>query len=757
MRAARLIRVKGLVQGVGFRPTVYRLALEENVAGTVLNDGQGVLIRAEASEEAIERFVARIRTESPALATIDAIEISNASPAGFADFRIIESEQGAVSTGITPDAATCRACLAELFDRRDRRYRYPFINCTHCGPRFTITAHLPYDRPQTSMAKFPMCRVCRAEYGAPENRRFHAQPNACPDCGPRLRLTDARARDIACEDVFEEALARIRNGQILAVKGLGGFHLVCEATNASAVARLRSRKAREAKPLAVMVANLESAERFAKITPAAREALSRVEAPIVLCDKLAETDALLPGVAPGLTALGLMLPYTPVHWLLFFEAAGRPQAGLAAMDERIDLALVMTSANPAGEPLVTGNDEAYERLSGIADAFLVHDRDILLRCDDSVVRATDTLSFIRRARGFTPRGVDLALETRPILAMGAFFKNTACLAKGKKAYLTQHIGELDRAANCRALKDAVEHFCEVLEIAPEHLACDLHPDFYSSSLAEELAARLDCPLTRVQHHHAHIAAVMAEHGLTGPVLGLAIDGVGLGTDGSAWGGELLLVDKAGFTRLSHLTSLAMPGADKCAREGWRMAASVAASLGERLEAGPAGEAIYALLASGARLPETTSLGRYFDAAAAALGVACVSRYEGEAPMILEGIAGHAAGENLPHLAQVRAGELDLRELVLNLARRRSNPAQASRDFHTTLAHALAGWIVAASREHALRDVAVAGGCAMNRLLMGQLRLLLEDAGLTLREAKSVPANDGAVSLGQAYSVMMAQM
>ena len=755
MATAYLIRVKGLVQGVGFRPNVHRLATDVGLAGTVLNDGAGVQIRVEGEAQKLDIFVKRLKTEVPRLAYLESVTVTEVKPAGLTDFRIIESEATAVITGVTPDAAICDACLKELLDASDRRYRYPFINCTHCGPRFTITAHLPYDRPQTSMAKFTQCEACLTEYTDPVNRRFHAQPNACPVCGPQVRLTNAKGEDLTEGDVFEAAIRVLREGRILAVKGLGGFHLVCDAQNAKAVALLRHRKAREAKPFAVMVANAKSAARFAQITPETVKALTSVEAPIVLAPKNAQTDRLLEGVAPDLTAVGLMLPYTPLHWLLFFEAAGRPAGGIAAMREELDFALVMTSANPSGEPLVIDNDEAYARLSTIADAFLIHNRDILLRCDDSVVVTDDTTHLIRRARGYTPRAIYLEREAPSVLATGAFYKSTACLTKENRAYLTAHVGELDRASNCRALKDGITHLAEVLEIAPVHVACDLHPDFYSSRLAEDFATRFDCELTPVQHHHAHICAVMAEHRIARPVLGLAIDGTGLGTDGTIWGGELLRVAPEGFERLAHLAPLSMPGGEICAREGFRMAMAVSRALGrEYCPTHPKALAVQKLLEIPSRQPVTTSLGRYFDAAAAMAGLCLVSRYEGEAPMVFEGTARHGVGVNLTDCVSGTDGTLDIRELVWRMAAYDGDYASASRDFHTTLAHALATWIATFAEKTGITEVVVSGGCAMNRLLMIQLKALLVARHLTLFEAREAPPNDGSISLGQAWSVMM---
>lgn len=755
--SARKIFVQGLVQGVGFRPFVYRLAIEESLAGTVLNDGQGVVITLEGSGASIGRFLKRLVSELPRLASIESLQSEEIPETGLSGFRIVQSEHNRVTTGVTPDAAVCPECLKELFDRSNRRYRYPFINCTHCGPRFTITAHLPYDRPQTSMAKFVMCPLCQAEYDDPLNRRFHAQPNACPACGPSLKLTDRNRVEIPCPDIFAKALELIKNGAILAVKGLGGFHLVCSATDPKAVEKLRERKHREAKPFAIMLANARSASRFVRVTPAIAKSLESVEAPIVLCGKLQNTDELLPGIAPGLTSVGVMLPYTPVHWLFFYEAAGRPDNGLDWLKDEVGLALVMTSANPAGEPLVIDNEEAYERLGGIADAFLIHNRDILLRCDDSVVQVRDEKTrFIRRSRGYTPRAVILGQSVPEILGTGAYYKNTACLTKGRHAYLTPHIGELDRPSNCRALKESIRHLMDVLEIRPKHIVCDLHPDFYSSRLAEDLANDWDVSLTPVQHHHAHIAAVMAEHQLSSPVLGLALDGVGLGTDGTSWGGELLKVDRSGFERISHLRELPMPGGDLCAREGWRMAKAAAKLCGEYFDYDSPKARVADLILDRGGAPVTSSMGRWFDAASAMLGACLVSRYEGEAPMILEGLAGGQKGRNLSGLVTMSGGRLDISRLVMSL-KNRSDKEAASRDFHTTLALALAAWCGSARESTGISSVVLAGGCAMNQLLASQLCESLRGKGFTVYEAFKAPPNDGSIALGQVWAAAMAKI
>ncbi len=777
----RRLRVRGRVQGVGFRPFVYRLATELGLAGWVRNDGEGVLIEAAGGEAQLSRFVERLRAEAPPLARIEGIErLPARGEALGAGFAIVESGAGPVTTGIVPDAATCEACLQELFDPHDRRWRYPFINCTHCGPRFTITAGLPYDRPMTSMARFALCPACRREYDDPLDRRFHAQPNACPACGPRLWLADAAGAPIAAADVIAAALARIAAGEIVAVKGLGGFHLVCDARNAATVARLRARKHRDEKPFAVMVANVASARQFGGVDAGAAALLASVERPIVLLPKAADCDAQLAGVAPGLAEIGLMLPYTPIQFLLFHEAAGRP-AGTAWLAELQPLALVMTSANPGGEPLVIGNEEAIARLGAIADAFVLHDRDILVRCDDSVVRplprpaatapaaagsavalraetmaAAACPAFVRRARGFTPAAIDLAQPGPAVLATGAYLKNTACLTRGAQAFLSPHIGDLDNAASRAALAEAVAHLQRVLAIRPEAIAHDLHPDFFSTQLARQLADELAVPAIGVQHHHAHIAAIAAEHRVESPLLGVALDGVGLGDDDGAWGGELLRVDGARFVRLGHLRELRLPGGDRAAREPWRMAAAVLHELGRggeiasRFAAQPAAAAVAELLARDLNCPRTSSAGRWFDAAAGLLGVSRVMSYEGQAAMQLEALASRHGDVALePGLWRLDGLVLDMLPLAARLADERDATAGAAL-FHAALAGALAEWVALAARRERLTTVALGGGCLLNQRLTGQLSALLRARGLAVLTAVQAPPNDGGIALGQAW-------
>jgi len=746
------IRIRGQVQGVGFRPFVYRSALRHGLSGFIRNDGAGVEIEAQGTPERLDAFQRDLR-QPPPLARIDTVQVeAQQSRAGERGFEIVASTSSAVMTEITPDSAICPACLAELFDPTDRRYRYPFINCTDCGPRYTITTALPYDRPNTSMAGFTLCPACAQEYGDPGDRRFHAQPNACPVCGPRLTLRDADGEPVTVDDVIAATLQRLQAGEILAIKGLGGFHLVCDARNTATVERLRQRKQREAKPFAVMAANSASLAPWVEGSEEEWRLLETPQRPIVLMRQQLEAKAdALPGIAQGLAHLGALLPYTPLHYLLFHEAAGRPME-MAWLERRQELVLVMTSANPGGEPLVIDDEEAVERLRNIADGFVTHDRSILVRCDDSVM--TDQ-TFIRRARGYTPQVIRLPEAGPSVLALGGFLKNTLCLTRDDRAYLSPHIGSLDNAATCRALDEAVAHLQDILRIVPERVACDLHPDFHSSRLAASYAAERKLPRIAVQHHHAHIAAVAAEHGVQEPILGLALDGMGLGSDGDLWGGELLRVEGAYFERLGCLSPLLLPGGDRAAREPWRLAVAVLHRLGRNEEIprrfGDRAVFIQRMLEQRIHTPETSSAGRLFDAVAALLGVREINAYEGQAAMELEALA-HRCGPVPPWTDGFRIsndGALDLLPLLARLADAEEAGSGAAL-FHATLALALSEWLEWAGTASGLRRVALGGGCFLNRLLTGLLQTRLEAAGWSVLTAQQAPPNDGGLSLGQAW-------
>ncbi|NJD26154.1 MAG: carbamoyltransferase HypF [Betaproteobacteria bacterium] len=751
--AGRLIRVRGLVQGVGFRPFVWRLARELGLRGWVRNDGGGVLVAVDG--ENVPIFIERLRTGAPRLARIDAVESEPAAVDG-SGFAILDSVGGVVNTAIGPDAATCPDCIGDICDPRGRRWRYAFTTCTHCGPRYSVTRQIPYDRAQTSLAGFPLCPACAAEYGDPADRRFHAETTCCPACGPRLALVGGDGVGLP-GDPIAETLRRLRSGGIVAIKGLGGFHLACDARNAAAVAELRRRKQREEKPFAVMGLNEAAFGGLAQIGDGERALLRAAAAPVVLCRKGGQE---LTGIAPGLAWLGVMLPATPLHLLLWHEAAGRP-AGTAWLDDASELLLVMTSANPHGEPLVTGNDEALARLAGgdgkIAEAFLMHDRDIVVRCDDSVVRAGP--AFIRRARGYVPVPIPLAGDGPAVLALGGYLKNTVCVLRGREAFLSQHIGGLDNAAAIGFLEEVVAHLLGILDVRPEAVAHDLHPDFPSTHLARRLAQELGVPALGVAHHHAHVAALAAEHTVDGVLTGFALDGVGLGPDGGAWGGELLRVDGGACVRLGHVSPLRLPGGDRAAREPWRVAVAALhdAGLGARIDAwlartwpGRTAGPLRELLTRDLRCPPTSSLGRWFDVAAALLGVRAETRYEGQAAMELEGLAAMHGPVTAPAGSwALRDGNLDLAPL-LQLLLDCPDRAYGAALFHATLAAALADWVAAAVDPAKGTKIAVGGGCAMNAILVAALRERLAASGIGLLEARQAPPNDGGLALGQAW-------
>lgn len=729
------VRVRGLVQGVGFRPFVYRLAERHRLTGWVRNDEQGVVLEVQGDDCAA--FLDDLAREAPPLSRIDAVEAERVAPRpddhGFAIDA--SARAGRASAAIGPDHAPCRACLEELFDPRARRYGYPFLNCTHCGPRYTITRGLPYDRAQTSMAPFPMCAACAREYHDPRDRRFHAQPIACPSCGPKLSMP------------VPEIARRLREGQIVALKGAGGFLLACDARDDRAVAALRARKQRDGKPFACMVASLASAGVMGEITPADAALLEGSTRPIVLLRRRSE-DRLSPRVAPDLRWIGIMLPSTPLHYAIFHELAGRPD-GVAWLDEALDSVLVMTSANPGGEPLVIDDAEAVRRLQKIADVIVTHDRDVVVRNDDSVMRVVaGAPTFLRRARGYVPEPVRLPMEVPPVLAVGGHLKATVCVTRGREAFVSQHVGDLDDAETYRFLEETIDHLSRTLEVKPVAVAHDLHPDFLSTRRARRMGLRV----VPVQHHHAHLAAVLAEHGQRGPAIGLALDGYGYGSDGGAWGGELLFVDGARFARIGHLRPLRLPGGDAAARAPWRMAAAALHALGRkgeivsRFEAGPA---LLSMLDRGVAAPWTTSMGRWFDAACGLLGVRLDATYEGAAPMVLESLVTRPIV--LPGAYRI-SGEalrvLDLLPLLDALSGR--TPTEGADVFHGTLAEALIAWATPALAERDLRTIALGGGCVMNQVLTELLVSGFARRGITALVPRAVPANDGGLSLGQAW-------
>ena len=749
MFEAHRIRVSGLVQGVGFRPFVWRLARELELSGWVRNDDLGVEISAEGGVGQLAALIERLRSAAPPAARVDSLAVEATPTAGVRDFVIAPSIGSGVATSIGPDTAPCADCLDEMFSPLTRRWRHPFINCTQCGPRYTLTRSLPYDRSRTSMAQFAMCPDCAREYADPGDRRFHAEPVCCPRCGPTLHFDCVPAGEAGADPVAG-ALAQLQAGAILAIQGLGGYHLACDARNAEAVARLRARKQRDAKPFAVMGVSCEALMAVAALGPAERALLESPSRPIVLCRSQGEV---LPGIAPGLAHLGLMLPSTPIHWLLWHEAAGRP-AGTCWLEDPPSLLLVMTSANPGGEPIVADRTAARARLAAIADGYLEHDRDIVARCDDSVVAPH---AVIRRARGAVPDPIRLAHSGPSVLALGAWFNTTICLTRGDEAFVSPHIGDLDNAATVCQLEQTIDHLQEIAGITPIALACDLHPDFPSSRLAERWSLRAGIPLHRVQHHHAHIAAALAEHHVEGAVLGLAIDGVGLGTDGAAWGGELLRVDGAHCARLASLVPLPLAGGDRAALEPWRMAAAVLWRCGrgeqipQRFASFAAARSLTQLFERPALTPSSSSLGRVFDAAAALLGVRLRNDYEGHAAMELESLAlRHGDLAPWPDGWKISDnGSLDLLPLLARLIDEPDRGYGAAL-FHATLVQALAAWIRFHTVRESLSTVVGGGGCLLNAILVRKLKQALADDNLGWHYARKLPPNDGGLSLGQAW-------
>ncbi|HEY4026329.1 MAG TPA: carbamoyltransferase HypF [Candidatus Dormibacteraeota bacterium] len=709
MRERLAVTVRGTVQGVGFRPFVYRLARRHRLAGWVRNSTATVELEVEGDDGRLRRFVTDLRAEAPPLARIESVDEARVPPRGERGFRILESGPGSGEVrSVAPDSATCAECLRELFDPADRRFRHPFINCTDCGPRFTVIVDLPYDRPNTTMAGFAMCAACRSEYEDPTQRRFHAQPITCWDCGPRLALP------------LERAVDALRSGLVVAVKGLGGYQLACDARDEEAVERLRARKRRPSKPFAVMLAD---PERFCEVSPQERAALESAARPIVL---LRYRGGLAGRIAPGLGELGVMLPYTPLHHLLLHDFGGP---------------LVMTSGNLSEEPICGDDEEARQRLAGVADVFLAHDRPIAARYDDSVVRvAAGRLRVVRRARGLAPEPLPFPAAPH-LVATGAHLKAAFTVARDGRAFVGPHVGDLDDPLTVRSFEEGLRTYLRLFGVEPRRVACDVHPDYASTRIAE----RIGDPLL-VQHHHAHIASVIAEHGLRGPVAGVAMDGVGLGLDGAAWGGEVLVCDGAGFERVAHLAPVPLPGGDACAREGWRMAAAYG------LPEPPAGVdarrfALVRRLALSGIAPLTTSAGRLFDAVASLLGVCQVSSYEGEAAARLE-----AAADPAEH-GLVEAALHENRRLfdVLRERRDRGEPAATlAAVFHNSLARAVVLACVQACAEAGTEVVALSGGCFQNRRLLESCIDGLRAQGLVPYANERVPANDGGLSLGQAW-------
>lgn len=755
-RRGRRLSFRGTVQGVGFRPWIVRLATSIGLDGSVWNDAQGVVVEAYGTAAELDAFLRRARLEAPPAASIDrleACEIPSEAPVATG-FYIAPSEGGETDTlrvSIPPDLGTCAECVAEIFDPANRRHRYAFTNCTLCGPRFTIARDVPYDRPSTTMASFPMCADCEREVRTPADRRFHAQPNACPQCGPKLTFLDRDGGALEGIDPIAGAAAALRDGLVVAVKGLGGFHLACDATSSAAVASLRARKRREAKPLAVMVADLVAAERLAILSQEERRLLASVERPIVIVKRALES-ALAPEVSPDCPTLGLVLAYTPLHHLLLHDA-GRP--------------LVMTSGNLSDEPIAIDDDEAVSRLAGVADRFLVHDRAIDARADDSIARViAGAPQVLRRARGYVPRSIAAHRAfARPALATGAHLKNTFAIGVGDAVVLGPHVGDLDTIESYEALGAMVARMERYLSVRPELVACDLHPEYLSTRFAREHAAATGALLVPVQHHHAHVASAMAEHAIEGPAIGIAWDGTGLGTDGASWGGELLLASFERAARIATFRPVPLAGGDRAIHEPWRVALAL---VDDAFDGAPPIDRIAVLaarsstevrvvrrmIADGLNAPRAHGVGRYFDAIGALVLGRAVARYEGQVAMAVE----HAAdpGEHTAYPFSIETGatpwQVDLRPLVRSvvddLLGGHDSAVIAAR-FHETLAEITARLVSLATRDHGKLPVVLTGGCFQNDRLSSASLRCLASLQVDVYRHHCVPSGDGGLALGQA--------
>jgi hydrogenase maturation protein HypF len=745
------IRVKylfsGIVQGVGFRPFIYRLAIENSLTGFVQNRSDGVVVEVQGKPEAIKKFDSRIKKELPPLANVVNISKKEIPIVDEKSFQIISSHKDKqASVHITPDYATCNDCLKELFDPKDRRYRYPFINCTNCGPRLTIIKDIPYDRINTSMSKFPLCPECRKEYEDPSNRRFHAEPNACPVCGPKLSLLNENGDQISCPDPIESTIDLLKKENILAIKGLGGFHLAVDATNTDAVKRLRSRKFREAKPFAIMVKNIEHASKIAELMPEEKELLLSAERPIVLVKKKLKT-VISDAIAPGMANLGIMLPYTPLHHLLL---------------EKFD-ALVMTSANQTDEPICIDNNEAVRRLQGIADFFLVHNRDILVRCDDSIaIVAEKKPRIVRRSRSFSPKPVILKDSYPNILALGGQLKNTICILKENCAFLSPYIGDMETPQARDFLHESISLMERITECKPDLIVCDLHPGYYTTQVAQKMAGE---NVIQVQHHHAHIVSCMAENNISGDVIGLSMDGTGYGEDGAVWGGEFLIANETSFTRAGHIKYFLLPGGEAAIHEPWRIAASLLQDIygpdwkdiAKKLKLVPDKANLSLLdtvMEKKINSPYTSSLGRVFDAVSAILGLRSKVSFEGQAAMELEAFFTGKTDLSMPFsiLEENNQYVLDLCPMIKDIVERRlrgeSLEALAS-GFHISLVQAFMAMVEKIRKKTGLNGIALSGGCFQNRALLQKSISKMKASGFEVFSHHLVPTNDGGIALGQA--------
>jgi hydrogenase maturation protein HypF len=733
------------VQGVGFRPFVYALAKRLGLGGYVANDQRGVIIEVEGDPPTVAEFIAGLQSDAPVLASVDRLSTTRIAALGEGEFTIVDSRsEGSSQTLIAPDTATCADCLHEIFDPSDRRYRYPFTNCTNCGPRFTIIRETPYDRPFTTMAGFAMCALCAREYHDPGDRRFHAQPISCPDCGPRLRLIDRSGEEPLGEPI-DIAVLLLAAGYILAIKGLGGYHFAAAAANEAAVSTLRARKHREDKPFAVMAADIRVARRLAFIDDAEERALSCARRPIVLVRRRPQAP-LAGAVAPGNRFLGVMLPYTPLHHLLC-DALGAP--------------IVLTSGNVSDEPIAYRDDDAMERLGAIADFFLTHDRPIHIRTDDSVVRVFSGREMpIRRSRGYAPAPLTLPLATRrPILSCGGELKNTFCLARDRSAFVSHHVGDLENYQSLRAFTEGIEHFRRLFELSPQIVVHDLHPEYLSTKYAMDLRG---VELMAVQHHHAHIAACLADNGEQRPAIGVAFDGLGYGADSTIWGGEFLVADLCGFQRAGYFEPVPMPGGAAAIRQPWRMALAYLDLLyGDELPAGlevfkrnrSRWSAVAAAMRARVNSPMTSSAGRLFDAAAAIAGLRDQVNYEGQAAVEFEQMAditergGYRAG--IVRSEAIRISGADLVRALVDDVRAGTPPGIVSARFHNGMVQAIVTVCDIIGGEHDLNTVALSGGVFQNALLLERTSQRLQMRGFRVLTHSRVPANDGGIAFGQA--------
>ncbi len=748
MNTGMQINIKGIVQGVGFRPFVYNLAKKHNLLGYVLNDTSGVFIEVEGEKSSINQFLETIRDQPPPQAVIFEMESHGIEPKGFEDFVIRKSEeQEEKFVPISPEIATCEECLSELFDPNDRRYRYPFINCTNCGPRFTIVKDIPYDRKFTTMAPFIMCERCQAEYDDPGDRRFHAQPNACPVCGPSLSLLNHERVVIDVPDVITEVCTLLKDGKIVAIKGLGGYHLACDAQNEDAVSRLRSRKYREYKPFAVMVKDIETAKRLCYVNEEEEKLLKGTIRPIVLLRKRPDCPV-AEDVAPHQHYHGIMLPYTPLHNLIVAESG---------------LVLVMTSGNISSEPIVYHDNEAFGRLKNIADFYLVHNREIHIRTDDSVFRVWRGKEVaLRRSRGYAPYPLLLSFQCEEqILACGAELKNTFCLTRGNYAFMSHHIGDLENLETLTSFEEGVEHFKRIFNIEPAFVAYDLHPEYLSTKYALSLE---DIQKIGVQHHHAHIISCMADNGIDGEVIGVSFDGTGYGTDGKIWGGEFLVCDYSAFKRVAHLEYTPLPGGERAIKEPWRMAASFLNRIyGDRMLDLDIDfiksldrnkwATIKKMIDKGLNSPMTSSAGRLFDAVSALLGIRKEVYYEGQAAIELEMTAGHADLTYPFYLKELgNKTEVILEPLIKGIVSDIASGVAVeaiSSQFHNTFSEIILQLCLKIRQANGIERVVLSGGVFQNTLLLDKTFALLDASGFEVYTHHRVPTNDGGIALGQA--------